>query len=136
MRGLSTKLSQMNVKISFLNKKCYKIKGIRINLDCVLLRCDFVWGCFPVLVWSCLLFRFRMVFVLIFHLCTVVVLFKFADLLRFKFNANSKILKLSTLQIRRHDYSRHLDFVVSCYTQTKGLLPHEWKNQEKKEYAF
>jgi hypothetical protein len=57
--------------------------------------------------------RFDTVFVLIFHHGMVFVLFEFIDLFRSKFKANSMTLPSSSLQIRRHDYSEHLNFVIS-----------------------
>jgi hypothetical protein len=51
------------------------------------------------------------VFVLIFRLSTVFVLFRFADLCRFKSIADSMTIVPSTLQIRKHYYSGHLNIL-------------------------
>jgi hypothetical protein len=81
------------------------------------LLCDcFVWCCFiSVFVQSCLIFRLSMVFVLISGHGTVFILFIFADLLRLKFSADSMTLLSSTFQIRMHDYSGHLNLVISIW---------------------
>jgi hypothetical protein len=71
--------------------------------------------CFDFLSWYVfvLIFRPSTMFVLISHLSTMFILFIFADLFRFKFNADSLILVSSTLQIRMHVYSGHLNFIIS-----------------------
>jgi hypothetical protein len=49
---------------------------------------------------------------LIFRLVAVFVSFKFACFLRSKFSADSMTQTSSTLQIRRHEYSGHLNFII------------------------